>query len=62
MAQSVKLPALGLGSGHDLTVRGFEPREGLCADSDDPAWDSLFLPFPDSCFLSLSFKISKLKK
>ena len=28
------------GSGHDLRVRGFEARVGLCADSADPAWDS----------------------
>ena len=24
------------GSGHDLPVRGFEPRVGLCADSSEP--------------------------
>ena len=23
------------GSGHDITVRGFEPRVGLCADSSE---------------------------
>ena len=27
---------LDFGSGHDLTVRGFEPRVGLCADSLQP--------------------------
>ena len=30
-----------LGAGHDLTVWEFEPRIGLCADSAEPAWDSL---------------------
>ena len=40
-AQTVKRPTLGFGSGHDLTVLGFEPRIGLCADSAEPAWDSL---------------------
>ena len=24
------------GSGHDLTIGGFEPRVGLCADSSEP--------------------------
>ena len=44
VAQSVKRPTLGFGSGHDLTVCGFEPRG---ADSVEPAWDSLSLcPFP----------------
>jgi len=32
VAQSVKHPTLGFGSGHDLTHdRGIEPRVGLCA-------------------------------
>ena len=42
-ALSVKRPTLDFGSGDDLTVRGFEPRVGLCADSAEPAWDSLSL-------------------
>ena len=37
----VKPPALGFVSGHDLTVRGIEPRVGLGADSMEAAWDSL---------------------
>ena len=41
MAQTVKHPALDFGSGHDLTVCEFEPHVGLCADSVEPAWDSL---------------------
>ena len=41
MAQSVKCPTLGFGSGHGPVVRGFEPHIGLCVDSVEPAWDSL---------------------
>ena len=40
-AQSVKRPTLDLRSGHDLTVREFEPHVRLCADSAEPAWDCL---------------------
>ena len=34
MAQLVKRPTFG--SGHDFTVRGFEPCVRLCADSSEP--------------------------
>ena len=58
VAQSVKHPTLGFGSGHDLRVCGFEPCAWLCADSAGPAWDSLFLslslPLPP-----LSLSLSK---
>ena len=37
LAQSVKRLALDFGSGHDLPVRGLEPRVGLWADSPEPA-------------------------
>ena len=43
-AQSVKRPTPDFGSGHDLTVRGIEPRVRLCADSVEPAWASLSPP------------------
>ena len=43
MAQSVKCLVLGFGSGHNLTVGGFEPSTGLSADGTEPAWDSLSL-------------------
>ena len=43
VAQSVKHPTLGFGSGHDLTVCEFEPHTGLRADSAEPAWESLSL-------------------
>ena len=32
---------LGFSSRHDLMVHEFEPCVGLCADSVEPAWDSL---------------------
>ena len=41
VAQPVKHLILDFGSGHDLTVRGLEPHVRLCADSVEPAWDSL---------------------
>ena len=41
LAQLVKHLTLDFGSGHDLTVRESEPHIGLCADSRDPAGDSL---------------------
>ena len=40
-AQLVKYPTPGLGSGHDLTVREFEPPIGLCVGSTESAWDLL---------------------
>ena len=59
--------ASDFGSGHDLTVRGFEPRVGLCADSSEPEACllrilrlPLNLPLPCSCSPSLSF--SKMNK
>ena len=60
VARSVTRQTLGFGSGHDLTVREFKPRTGLCAGSVEPAWDplspSLSVPFPHS----LALKINKL--
>ena len=56
MAQSVKRLTLDFDSCHDLTVGEFEPRVRLCADSAEPAWDSLSPSLP----LSLpSLKINK---
>ena len=58
VAQSVKRPTLGVGSGHDLTVREFEPRTWLWTGSREPAWDSpspsLSAPPLPALFLSLS--------
>ena len=41
MVQSVEHLTLDFGSDHDLTVCGVEPRIRLCADSMEPAWDSV---------------------
>ena len=43
MAQPVEGLTLDFGSGHDLLVRAFGSHIGLCADSTEPAWDSLSL-------------------
>ena len=61
-AQWVKHLTLDFGSGHDLAVCRFEPHIGLCADSVEPAWDSvsclpLSLPLP--CLFSLSLSLSQ---
>ena len=54
---------LDFSSGHDLIVCEIEPHTGLCADSTEPAWDSLclspFLPLP--CPLS-HYQNKHLKK
>ena len=57
MAQLVERLTLDFDSGHALMVRGIEPRVGLCANSMEPAWDSLSLPLPAlvyMCALPLS--------
>ena len=41
MSQSVKHLTLDFGLGHDLMVHETEPHVRLCADSMEPAWDSL---------------------
>ena len=69
VAQLVKWAILDFGSGHDFTVHGIKPQVGLCDDSTQPAWDSLY-PFlsltasslvacAHSHSLSLSLKINK---
>ena len=61
MAQSVKHLTLDFGSGHDLTVHETETHIRLCADSMDPAWDSLSpsLSLPPPLVLSLFLSFSK---
>ena len=61
MAQSVKCPTLGFGSGHDLTVCEFEPHVMPRAYTAEPAWDSLSLPpsLPLPTFSSLSLSLLK---
>ena len=64
MAQLVKHLTFDFGSGHALMVCEVQPRLGPCADSTEPAWDSLspsLKPLPCLCSLSLSLKINKLK-
>ena len=41
VAHSVKRRTPDFGSGHDLTVHGFESHMGLHADSMETAWNSL---------------------
>ena len=41
MPQLVKCLTLDFGSGHDVKVCGFEPHVSFCADSVEPAWNSL---------------------
>ena len=60
MAQLVERHTLDLGSGRDFSVHEFKPLVGHCADSAEPAWDSLSTPLLLS--LTLSLKITKLKK
>ena len=61
VAPSVKRPTVGFGSGHDLTVRESEPSMGLCADSAEPAWDSLSTPpsVPPLLAVHLPLKVNK---
>ena len=62
VAQSVKRQALGFGSGLDLTVCEIEPCIGLCADSVEPARDSLCPSLSAPPLLSVSQKINRPKK
>ena len=54
VAQPVKHPTLAFGSGHYLMVHEFEPYMGLCADSVEPAWDSVSPSLYAPPLLSLS--------
>ena len=60
MAQSVKCLTLDYGSCHDLMVCRIEPHIGLCADSEESAWDSLSPSFsaPPLCTCSLALSLS----
>ena len=59
VAQSVKRPTLGFGSGHDLMVREFKPLIGLHAACAEPAWDSLSPSLCPSPALACSLFLSK---
>ena len=54
MAQLLKHPTLDFCSSHDLMVSGIKPCVGLCADSMEPAWDSLSPSLSASPLLMLS--------
>ena len=63
MAQLVKRPDFG--SGHDLMVRGFEPRVGLSvltAQRLEPASDSGSPSLSGPSLLVLSLSLSKINK
>ena len=65
VAQSIKHLTLDSGSGRDLMVHGIKSHVGLCADSEDPAWDwfSLFpLPLPFPSPQNKSIDVSKINK
>ena len=59
VAQSVEHLTLDLDSGQDFTIHEIKPRVQLCADSMEPAWDSLSLFIFLSPTCSLSLKINE---
>ena len=59
VAQLAKHPTLDLGSGHGLTVHETELCIRLCADSVEPAWDSLSPSLSAPPLLSLSLSQNK---
>ena len=61
VAQSVKHLTLDFSLGHDLRIHGIEPHVGVCADSAEPAWDSVSLPSLSATpLLVLSLFLSKI--
>ena len=54
-----KCTTLDSNSDHNLTICEFEPCVGLCAESVEPAWDSLSLSAPPQLVCLLSLKINK---
>ena len=61
MAQLIKRLTLNFSSGHDLTIREFEPHKGLSAVSWEPALDPLSssLSAPPPLTLALSLSLSQ---
>ena len=53
--------ASDFGLGHDLTVHGFEPRDGLCADRSEPRACFRFCIFLCLC-PSPTLSLSKMNK
>ena len=62
VAQSVKHLTLGFCSGHELMVCEFEPRIRLCAESAEPARDSLSLSLSLCSFPVHSVSVSNINK
>ena len=62
MAQLDKRPTLDFGSGHDLVTPEWEPRPGICADSDAPTGDSVSLCPSPAHARSLSLSLSEINK
>ena len=60
VAQSVKHPTLGVGSGHDLMVHEFEPCIGLPAVRAEPTSNPLFPSL--SALPPLSLSLPKINK
>ena len=60
----VKRPTLDFAPSHDLTVCESEPCIGLCADSVEPAWDSLCpsLSAPPLLACMHTLSLSKINK
>ena len=61
VAQLGKYLTLDMGSGHNLKVLEIQACDGLCTDSAESVWDSLFpscCPSP-TCALSLFLKMNK---
>ena len=58
VAQLVKQLGLDFGSGHDLAVPEFEPLISVCADSMEPAWDSLSPSLSPPPWLVLALPLS----
>ena len=62
VAQSVRPLTLDFSSGHDLMNGEIEPCVGLCADSAEPAWDSLSPSLSVPPLLMCSLSLSKISK
>ena len=64
VAQSVECLTLGFGSGHDLTVHGFEPPHQALCGSTEPAWNSLSpsLSIPPPLMCTLTLHLNKHQK
>ena len=61
-AQLVKHLTLCFGSGRDLPVCGVEPHIGLCADSVELTWDSLFLPLSQNQYINMKKRRRRKKE